>query len=153
MAVDHGQTLDIKNLISFRKNVPPAELQGHIERMIHYVESQGAKKINPGISATYAASDTIIDVAVYLPIDKEIPSSEEFVFKPRLYLENCLKINYKGHPVKLEETMNKLNEYVASNELMPVSVAFVKTIHEVINPDEIELFEVDIYISICLNEI
>jgi|GEM_PF-6515129 len=60
--IKESQQLDIKNLISFRKVARHIEIQEHIERLIAYVESQGAKKAGCGISATYAANGDTMDI-------------------------------------------------------------------------------------------
>ena len=153
MLVEHGQTLEVKNVVSFRKNLPPAELQNSIDKILQYIGSCGAVKVNLVISATYAANETMIDVEVYVPIDKVISSTVEFIYKPRLYLTNCLKASHKGHPNHLGNTLKKLNEYIVERQLQPISVVFIKNISEVNSVEEILLLEGDIYVSVSMNEI
>jgi len=128
-----------------------AQFQGHVERLIAYAESQGTKKVGGGISATYAIDGDMMDIEIYMPIDKEIPSSDEFIYKPRLYLENCIKTTHKGNPQLLEQAVQGLNEYMTSNKLIPISVGFNVTANEITDPKDLDLFEVDVYISISPN--
>jgi len=151
LTVETNQQLHMTNLIAFRKNVRAAELHGYAEKMLAYFESHGAKKVGGSVSATYAVDGDMMDIEVYIPVDKEIPSSEEFVFKPKLYLCNCIKVNHKGNPQLLEETINKLNDYIENHNLTPISACFTVTLKEITNPSDAELFEMDAYISISPN--
>ena len=151
MKIETQQQLDVRNLISFRKSVRATEIQGHIERLIAYTESQGAKKVDGGISATYAVDGDKMDIEIYMPIDKEISSTHEFIYKPRLYLENCIKTTHKGNPQLLDGTIQKMNEHIALNRLTPISAGFNVTVSEISNPKELDLFEATIYISLNPN--
>lgn len=153
MNVETSQRLDIKNLITFRKTARAAELQEHMKNLTAYVEAQEAKKVGGGISATYAIDGDKMDIEVYMPIDKEIPSTDEFIFKPRLYLENCIKATHKGNPQLLESTIQKLNEYIVENKLLPISVGFNVTVNEITSPVDMDKFEVDAFVSISPNVI
>jgi len=102
MHIETKQQLDKRNLISFRKTLRATELQTYMEKMFAYVESCGAKKVGGGISATYAIDGEFMDFAMYIPIDKEIPSTNEFVFKLLLYLKNFIITTHKGNPQMLD---------------------------------------------------
>jgi len=153
MTIETNKRLEITNLISFRKQSAPMELQGYMERLLAYIAAQGAEKIGGGMSATYAMEADTIDMEVYIPINKEIPSTNEFTYKPRLYLENCIMAKHKGHPQFLEQTIQGLNDYIVSNNLTPISAGFNVTVNEVHDPKDADLFEVDVYISISPNVI
>jgi len=151
MTITQHQQLEIHNLITLRKKAPAAEFNSHAERLMEYITAQGAKKTGGGISATYAVEGNMLDMELYIPIDKEIPSTAEFMYKPKLYLTNCIKATYKGNPQLLESTLHKMNEYIAENNLTPISAGFVVTVNEITDPKDLELFEVDVYISISPN--
>ena len=151
MTILTKQTLDKQSLISFRKKLRATELQAHVEKMLAYVEQYGAAKVGGGISATYAIEGDVMDVEMYVPLDKEVPTNDEFVFKPRLFLDNCIAATHKGHPQLLENALLKLNEYVEENKLTPISAGFVVIINEVTDMKDLDKFEADIYISISPN--
>ena len=151
MHIETKQTLNIENLITFRKKVQATELQEHMERLLAYADSSGAKRLGGGVSATYEVDGDAMDIEMYLPIDKEIPSNDEFIFKPLLRLENCVKTKYKGHPQGLQNSMNEINDYILANRLVPISVGFTVVVTEITDPKDIELFEADIYVSIGPN--
>ena len=151
MQIEVKQTLNIMNLITFRKKVRATELQGHMERLHTYADTCGAKRLGGGVSATYEVDGDEMDIEMYLPIDKDIPSNNEFVYKPLLHLENCVKTYYKGHPHGLQDSMQKLNNYILVNKLVPISVGFTVTVTEITDPKNFELFEVFIYVSVSPN--
>ena len=153
MHIETNQILNMENLISFKKRLRASELQEHVERLLAYAESYGAKKLGGGVSATYEVNGDVMDIEMYFPIDKAIPSNDVFVFKPLLRLENCVKSNYKGHPQFVENTMKALNDFIVTNQFVPISVGFTVTVKDIIDPKDIELFEVDIYVSISPNVI
>ena len=151
MIIERNQVLDVSNLISMRKKLTASQLQEYAAKMTAYIETHGAKRDGGSITATYAVEGDKIDMEVYLPIDREIPSCDEFVFKPRLYLENCLKIMHKGNPQLIDVSMKKLNDYIEINGLMPITVGFIRTLKEATSMKELEFFEADVFISICPN--
>ncbi len=153
MEIQTNKTLEVSNLLSLRVKTTQQNLQKHIEELLAYAMEQGAQKCGNAISATYSVDPTTseMDIEFYFPIDKSIPNKGNFIFKPKLCLYNCLMFNYKGNPLHLQEGYNKLNEYIATNYLTPISPGFNITIFEILKPEDIDKFEVDIYISISPN--
>ena len=151
MDIQTGQQLNIRKLISFRKKVTAVELQGQVENLQFYTKSQGAKKIGGVISATYAVDGDIMDVEVYIPVDKEVISTDEFSYKPQLFLHNCVTITHAGSPHSLNISMQALNEYIMQQKLTPMSVGFVEIRSELANPNDLENFEARVYISVVPN--
>jgi len=151
MKIEANQTLDIKKLISFKKVSTASALQSHIEALLAYIDACGAKKIGGMISATYAHEGDALSVEIYMPIDKEIPSTDEFIYKPQLILVNCIRGKHKGNPQMIETTMKKLSDYIVCNALTPISVGFSVTITEITSMAELDFFETDVYISINPN--
>lgn len=151
MDIKEQMQLDAHNLISFRKKLHALELQMHMKKMLDYAASYGAKKVGSDISVSYAVDGELMDVEMYIPLDRKIPSNHDFTFKPCLYLENCVATTHKGNPPGLENTMKKMNAYIVEKRLTPISAGFIVTIHEITSAKDLELFEVDIYISISPN--
>ena len=151
MDIKLNQTFQMDNLLAMRKRLPPAQWQEHVAKMFAHIESCGAKKMDGGVSATYAADADGMDMEMYFPIDRVIPSTEEFIFKPKLRLVNCVKMNYKGNPQGLQGAMESVNTYMTDNGLTPVAVGFVVTVREVHDVRDLELFEVDVYVPVNPN--
>ena len=148
MEVLTGQRYEAMNLISFRKRGRAAEIQSASEKLLDFMRSKGASKVGSGISTTHAVEGDTMDVEVYIPIDIEVSSSNEFLFKQSLILENCIKVNYKGNPSGMKNTLQEISEYIAKNEITPISSGFLVTQTEVHTLQDIEKFEVDIFIPV-----
>jgi len=153
MNIETGVTLEVKNLISTRVNGTQAEIGVRMQEMAEYVKAHGASKNGFPITATYAVDPATqaMDMEVYIPIDAEVPSSDKFIFKPRLYLANCLRYSYKGNPMLLEQSIINLNQYIADNKLTPMTVGFNVAKHQATSQEDLDKFEVDIYISVSPN--
>jgi hypothetical protein len=127
------------------------EMPIHLKRLQDYITLQGARKVGSIVTVTYGIENGNIDEEIYIPIDKEIPSQGDIIYKPELLLTNCLKTTHKGNPQLLQKTMEELNQFIVSNKLMPISAGFNVTIKEITDPAEMELFEVETYVSISPN--
>jgi predicted transcriptional regulator YdeE len=153
MSIAENQTLHVKNLISLRRNLTQAELQIYGKKLNDYITENGAEKAGLPISATYAADAATgkMDIELYVPINRELPSNGNFVFKPELYLANCVKITHKGNPQSLQNSINELNQYIAERKLTPISVGFSVNRVEIVRQEDMDKFEVDIYVSVSPN--
>jgi effector-binding domain-containing protein len=118
-------TLEIKtdvtykaaNLISYRGTHPPAEAHKKLSELKKYARSNGARqdgdvitimypsKSNKSASQIYmgvsAGQVKASDVEVFVPLDKEIPSSDEFAFVPSIDLKGCITVIYEGSPYSM----------------------------------------------------
>lgn len=150
-----NQDLDIKNLLSIRYQGPQEGVQAHMAKAESFAKEHNLKLRGVPISANYGIHPDTKDIAmeVYYPIDRQFTSDDpDITFKPRLYLHNCLRITHIGDPKNLQETNNYLNNYIKDKKLAPISVGFSVSGMNV-NPQDLENFEMDIYISISPNVI
>ena len=148
-----NQDLDIKNLMSIRYKGPQEGAQAHLAKAATFAKSNNLKLRGVPISANYGIHPETKEVAmeVYYPIDREFTSDDpDISFKPRLYLHNCLRVTHFGDPKNLQQTHTFLNEYIKEKKLVPISVGFSVSSMDG-NPQDIENFEMDIYISISPN--
>ena len=145
--------MEVNNLISIRQKTSPAQAQALLVNLVEYVKTQGANRTGLPISTTYSmdAATQMMDIEFYLPIDKEIPSTGEFVYKPLLHLSNCLRMTYKGNPQFFQKACEDLNQYMAQNKLVPITTGFNVNRNEVTKQEDLEQFEVDVYVSINPN--
>jgi hypothetical protein len=152
MILEH-QTLHVTNLLSVRRQVLQTEIPPLIEKLVQYMTANGAQKTGYLISSTFAVDQATkrMDSGFYLPIDREIPSTAEFIFKPHLYLINCLLLKYKGHPQGLQPAMEQLNSFVLERKLTPISTVFSANQNEIKRQEDFDQFEVHVYVSISPN--
>lgn len=147
------QDLDIKNLLSIRYQGPQDGAQAHLAKAATFAKDNNLKLRGVPISANYGLHPETKEVAmeVYYPIDRAFTSDDpDISYKPRLYLHNCLRITHVGDPAKLQETHTFLNKYIQDNKLAPISVGFSVSSMDG-NPQDLDNFEMDIYISISPN--
>jgi hypothetical protein len=76
-----------------------------LKKLQDYIALHGARKVGSIITVTYGMESEIIDEEIYIPIDKEIPSQSDMVYKPELLLANCLNTTHKGNPQQLQNTL------------------------------------------------
>jgi hypothetical protein len=97
-----NQNFSIKNLIRFRKKLHQSEINPMRERLEAYLKSRGAKRVGRMIAAIHELLDLRdLDIEIFLEIDKEIPSNEDFFFQKELTLNNCWKSHFHGMPYTL----------------------------------------------------
>ncbi|MDR3238733.1 MAG: hypothetical protein LBT44_01420 [Clostridiales bacterium] len=151
--IQEHQTLHVTNLISVRKTLTQAEVPPIIEKLAQYIKTYNADKAGYLISTTFCVDQQTqkMDTIFYLPINKEIPSSEDFVFKPHLYLINCVMIKYKGNPQNMQPAVDGLTRHVQQNNLVPISTLYSVNQNEILRQEDLDKFEVDIYMSISPN--
>jgi len=148
MTIETNQQLDMTNLISFKKKLRATELQEHVEKLITYISARGAKKLDGSISATYAVMGDVMDIEVMIPINCEIPSNDEFLFKPEFRLTNCIKISHNDSVARLQETIEKLGQYITNHMLTPSSACFIVMHNEIATSNEVA--KADIYVPISI---
>ncbi len=51
-----------------------------------------------------------MDVEIFMPLDKSIKSTDKYVFKIQIKIVNAIVASYKGHPIGLQDTCNRLNQ-------------------------------------------
>ncbi|MCL1995869.1 MAG: GyrI-like domain-containing protein [Defluviitaleaceae bacterium] len=153
MSILTNQVLEIENLLTIRFKDKQENIQKNIAKLAQYAMEQKVERKGNAISTTYEVDPGTgeMDMEVYFPIDRAIPGYDNIVFKEKLYLYNCLVIKHKGSPEKVQETYDKLNKYIEENRLLSISSGYNVTINDVTSIDEIDKFEVDVYISVSPN--
>ncbi len=142
-----GQMLEIDNLFSYRGKIKSMELEEIGKKMEEKVNLAGAKRIGMPITVTYGVENDTMEIL--LPIDREISSTDEFCYKERIKIVNALVAKHKGNPMKLQNTCNELNQYIAENKLVPITAGYNVT--KKTNPIDIEDTEIDVYVGINPN--
>ena len=140
----------VSNLVSFRKTMDATDVQMYVEQIFTYIDSCGAKRLGGNIMLTHSAIGDSVDMELYFPIDIEIPSAGEFVFLPQLQVDNCVRITHKGDPQLLQQTAEQLNDYMVVNSLTPLSGGYMVSVREVLHPADMDLFEADVYVPVCV---
>ena len=90
----------------------------------------------------------VMNLEVFIPIDKEIVTSGDFGFMKEFKIENALKIRIEGNIQQAEAAMQKLVEYMESNELQASTPAYMVTVKGATTPMEIDEMITDIYVGV-----
>jgi len=139
-----------ENLITYRSEMTPIELQLRLSMIYKYIYENDAKKINSLITITNSidkktkASDT----EILLPINKEIPSSMGYLFVETFYFNNAIMIRHKGNPANILNTYLTLMQeaIIAGHKLIPPLCQVY--IFEPENEEDLDDFEIEIYAKI-----
>ena len=149
LEIKENQELNVANVISYRGKVTQAELEIIGKEMESYIQSVGAKSVGIPITATFAANADGIDIELLIPIDKQIASTDKFVFKNQIKIVNAVVASYVGHPMGLQDACNQLNQYIMEHKLQPITVGYnVTKKTDMLNPQNTEI---DVYVGITPN--
>ena len=123
-----NKELEVNNLVSQSGKFSTDEFQKVIQDMIikykDYADSSKECIITTTRAMEILEGKQILDVEVLLPISYRIPVEQPYVFKEKIKITNALYA--KGeHIEKLNEAMNEVNQYILSNELQPVTSAYI----------------------------
>jgi len=102
---------EARNLVSCRKTVKSSDdLRVMIDDLNNYVESMGASRTGSMISITYSNEEESgnQDIKVMMPVNKEIPSMDDFVFTPRFRAVNCLMSKHRKGDRAIEDVYTVL---------------------------------------------
>lgn len=155
MEIQEGVVLEQFNLLSFRKEMTQKEVVEKSREIEELIKREGAERIAPVMSTTYAvrenAGDSLMDIEILVPLNKRINFPVGYQWKERLFVTNAVLIKHKGHPAGLQNTFDILNEYMQKNQLTPITGAYNVPVKEAKNPMEVNDMEIDIYVGISPN--
>jgi effector-binding domain-containing protein len=71
--------------------------------------------------------------------------------KPVVLLTNALKIEHKGNPANLQETINVLLKYIEERKLTQITTGYNVVVKEASNPEFVDDMIIDVYVGISPN--
>ena len=149
LEIKENQKLNIMNVFSYRGKVRQIEIENIGKEMEVYIQNAGVKRAGNPITATYAIEGDVIDLELIMPIDRSIASTDKFVFKNQIKIENAVDAAYRGHPMGLQEACSQLNQYIMEHRLQPITVGYnVTKKMDMIAPENTEI---DVYVGISPN--
>jgi len=153
MKILTNQNLEVKNLLTVRFRDVQENIDKHLSELVIYAKKHNLIRTGMPISTTYEIDTKTgdMDMEFYFPINKPISNKGNLIYKEKLCLYNCLVIKHRGNPENIQNSYDILNNYILENSLMPISSGFNVTIKEVLNIEDVENYESDIYISINPN--
>ncbi len=143
------QKLELRNLFCFRGKVKQTEVDGIVKAMEGKLAKMEAKCTGNPVTATFGVDGEYIDIEIMLPIDKSIGIIDRYYYKDKIEIVNAVLASYTGHPGKLQEVCNILNQYIIDNKLQPITVGY--NITKMVDPLNLENTKIDIYVGINPN--
>lgn len=149
LEIKKNQELNVVNVLSYRGKLKQSDIENIGKKMDDYINNSGAKRAGYPMTATYFVEGDILDIELIIPIDKNINSTDEFIFKNEIKIVNAVVVSYKGHPIGLQDACNQLNQYISENNLQPITVGYnVSKKMDMFNPENTEI---DVYVGISPN--
>lgn len=146
MDIIENQYLSVDGLLSYKTRSTYSKLEKlirHIADSLEYLNNkQNGNIIFSLRENTGAEDDKIIDLEFLVPVEKAFESNEFYVFKPKLRIENALKVRHVGAYSDLYRTKNAMQAYILENGFSPITDFY----YSVICNDTVGM--VDIYVGI-----
>jgi len=98
MEVRTDATYTANNIMKFRAKTTRRGLDEIVERLEAHIDSNGAKRTGELIVAVHVLylESGIMDVEVFVPMDRPVSSTKEFEFQSTLSLNGCVATVYGG---------------------------------------------------------
>lgn len=155
MTITENNTLEMKNVVSFRGKVTQQKMEDVMRNFENLIHENKACKTGPTVTATYAVENefgqSVMDIEVLIPVDKKIATYSDFKFKPLFRLNNAVKIRHEGNPAMLQNSANELMQYINSHDLMPITAGYNVTVREPASQNDVDNMIVDMYVGVCDN--
>lgn len=149
--VREDQELILENVLSFRGKVTQQQIQVEMMKIGQLLQKLGVQKNGPTTTATYAVeqleNEQLMDVELLIPLDRPIQLPSEYTFKPIIKIVNALSIRHEGHPIKLQESINKLNEYIIEHKKQVITATYNVTVQDVMRQEDLDKMIIDIYVG------
>lgn len=146
------QQVELENLISFRGKVRQREMPRLIRQMVECAESQQAKVGENLISATYQVElvdgEKVAEVELMLPVEGKITDKGEFTCKPRFFLRDAVKMEYKGPAKGFATVYEEMRQYIEMKGYVPITVGYIVSVLN--NPKEDEV-DMEVYMGVSTN--
>lgn len=147
--------LEMKNVLSFKGEVAQQDMSYIMQEIEKIVLENGAEKNGPIVTATFdvhkKGNHTIMAVQVLLPLSKAISVPNGYELKPIFRLNNAIKVIHKGNPEYLQESVDKLMQYIEEKGLMTITPGYNIALNVPNKQENFEEFCAEVYVGVCDN--
>lgn len=151
MVIKENQELIIENVLSFRGKVTQQQMQEEMMKIGQVLQRLEVQKNGPLTTATYSIeqveNEQLMDIEILVPLNKKVELPKEYTLKPIINIVNALSIRHEGHPIKLHETMNRLNEFIVEHKKQVITATYNVTVKDVKSEKELEEIVIDVYVG------
>ncbi len=146
-----NQTVSMKNVLYYKAWVTPKNSDEHFRKMNCLIDDRRAKKVGSIIIVSNAVKnkegEALIEIEVFVPLDKKIVVTNEFKFISKMIVMNAIKIRIEGGFVEWQRATNVISEYIRSSNLQPTTPIMIKMIKAPIEPLDSNEMIIEIYVG------
>ncbi|MFM1541084.1 hypothetical protein [Helcococcus ovis] len=146
-----NQKFQATNVLSFRAKMTVDDFNNKILELQNYIKKNNLQEIGHKFSTVYLFDSSIIDMEVFVSVDRKIDVRDNYNFIEEFTLENALKYKMVGNPNKSQDAFNKLKNYIEENGFIqktPVYTVTITDFSKIKTIDELEKVEIDIYVEV-----
>ena len=151
MEIKENQELIMENVLSFRGKVTQQQMQKEMMKIGQVLQKLGVQKNGSITTATYSVEEVygeqLMDIEILVPLDKQVNLPKEYTLKPIIKIMNALFIRHEGHPGRLHETINRLNDYIFEYNKQVITATYNVTVKDAMNLEELEKMIIDVYVG------
>lgn len=122
------QELQVYNCIALRTKIEVIQFDKLATKMEYFLKERNIIKKGPAIIGTHQMvvenGLSLIDVEILQPVDDVHDVVDPFVFKRKFFLSHAVKYSFSGMATGLNDAYKKLNEYILTNRLMPITPTY-----------------------------
>ncbi|MGB3973267.1 MAG: GyrI-like domain-containing protein [Peptococcia bacterium] len=150
--VETGREFKIENVLTLRKKMTQAELLQEMQNIGKFLEQNNIKKNGPIVTATFAVEQSsgqpLLDMEIMVPMDKPVELTGEYRLKEAFHLVNAVYARHKGDPNLLEDTYNRIAQYINEKKLQQITVAYNVNVVDLQPGQPMDDMIVDVYIGV-----
>ena len=91
-----------------------------------YIETNGAKRVGELMVAIHVLHANALDIEIFIPVDREISSCEEFTYLPLFELHNCISTYYRGPFIFLPNLYTEIYYWAKDRNIEIVQPFYLK---------------------------
>lgn len=152
MEIVRNKEYSVKNVLTFRGNVRQESINNIIAKAGEVIKKANIEINGPAITAIHSienyGSNQLLDFELIVPINGEMSSVDDYIYKDKFVIENAVMFRHKGNPQDMNSEMESLARYIRDNKLKPSTPFYNITVKGATVPSEINDMIVDVYIGI-----
>ena len=126
MQILEYQSICLRNLITYKTECGWDQLPSLIVFTYENLETLGAELAGRAIITAEGCGTQELEILV--PIQKPLPSRNEYQFKPLFHLMNAVSVRHEGNFSQICRTEQRLREYLAAHDYEAVTQPYYQVV-------------------------